>query len=449
MHRLARLLAPPRGNLAPGPRGHPILGSLPEVRRDPIGLFTRSFHEYGDVVRFRFGTLTAHLVASPAGVHHVLAENNRNYGKQTRGFAVLRYVLGDGLLTSEGEKWRTQRRLAQPAFHRHRIAGFAEAMVRAAADCASGLEARRGSEVDVHQEMMRLTLRIVGETLLGHDPSGEADQVRASVTYLLESANERASRFILLPPVLPIPSDRRVRREMALLDKVVLRIIAERRRKPGDDLVSMLMQARDADTGAEMTDRQLRDEAMTIFLAGHETTANALTFSFLLLARHPEALRELRAELQQALSGRPPTVEDLPRLPFTRMVVQEAMRLYPPAWIISRSATGPDQIDGYAIPSRSIVFVCPYLVHRHPRHWKDPDDFRPRRFEAEPARGTYLPFGGGPRQCIGNGFATMEAELVLATLLQRLSFELPEGREVKLQPQITLRPRGGLSMRVI
>ena len=434
--------------MAPGPRGHPLFGSLPDVRRDPIALFARSFQQYGEIVRFRFGTLTAHLVASPAGVSHVLAENNRNYGKQTRGFAVLRYVLGDGLLTAEGEKWRTQRRLAQPAFHRQRIAAFAATMVRAATSCADALERRRGSTVDLHQEMMRLTLRIVGETLLGHDPSGEVEQVGTSVSYLLRSANERASRLILVPPVLPIGADRRVRRERALLDRIVSRIIADRRRQPGGDLISMLMQSRDPDTGEAMTDRQLRDEAMTIFLAGHETTANALTFSLMLLARHPDIREELRAELAKVLGARDPGLADLPRLSLTRMVVQEAMRLYPPAWIISRSATGRDEIGGYWIPARSIVFVCPYLVHRHPAHWKDPEQFRPRRFEVEPPRGAYIPFGGGPRQCIGNGFATMEAELVLATLVQRLSFELPGGYEVELDPQITLRPRGGLPMRV-
>jgi cytochrome P450 len=447
--RLANLLAPPRSNTAPGPRGHPLWGNLPDVRRDPIGLFTRSFREYGDVVRLRFGTLIGHLVASPSGVQHVLAENNKNYGKRTRGFAVLRYVLGDGLLTSEGELWKRQRRLAQPAFHRQRIAGFAAAMVRAASDCAGALEQRRGSEVDIHQEMMRVTLRIVGETLLGHDPSGDADKVGPSVSYLLKSANQRASRFILLPPVLPTASDRRVRQATALLDEVVLRIIAERRRRPGDDLISMLLQSRDAETGEAMSDRQLRDEAMTIFLAGHETTANALTFSFLLLSRHPDAFRDLREELARVLGGRSPTFDDLPRLVFTRMVVQEALRLYPPAWIISRSATGPDEIAGYAIPARSIVFLCPYLVHRHPRFWKDAEEFRPRRFETEPPKGAYFPFGAGPRQCIGNGFATIEAELVLATLAQRLSFELPHGRAVELDPQITLRPRGGLPMRVV
>ena len=225
-------------------------------------------------------------------------------------------------------------------------------------------------------------------------------------------------------------------------------MIAERRKSTTDrgDLLSMLIGARDAETGESMDDRQLRDEAMTILLAGHETTANALTFTWLLLSRYPAALRELRAELAQVLGGRNPTADDLPKLAQTRRILQEAMRLYPPAWIIGRSAKGPDQIGGYEIPARSIVFVSPYVVHRHPELWSDPEGFDPQRFAREPARGAYLPFGAGPRMCIGNGFASMEAELVLATMAQRVRFELVPGAEVELDPSITLRPRHGVRM---
>jgi cytochrome P450 len=230
---------------------------------------------------------------------------------------------------------------------------------------------------------------------------------------------------------------------------VVLKMIAERRRYPGEDLLSMLIEARDAETGEAMDDRQLRDEAMTIFLAGHETTANALTFSWLLLSRYPAAGRELRAELSAVLGGREPTAEDLSRLTLPRRIVQEAMRLYPPAWIIARSAIEEDEIGGYAIPARSIVFVSPYVLHRHPRHWEDPEGFDPGRFAREPVRGSYLPFGGGPRMCIGNGFASMEAELVLATLAQKLRFDLVPGFPLELEPSITLRPRHGLLVRVV
>jgi cytochrome P450 len=450
MLTLADILDRSARSPAPGPRGHPLLGSLPRARRDPIALFMKSFRDYGEVVRFRFGPKVAHLVSSPAGVNHVLAENNKNYGKQTRGYRNLRYVLGNGLLTSEGETWKRQRRIAQPAFHRQRIAGFAQTMVRAAEEAAADLEPRRGLEVDLHHEMMRLTLRVVGETLLGYDPTDAADEVGAALTYLLAIANERSSRIIALPPVFPTRQNRKFRRARATLDAVVMRMIADRRKKPADraDLLSMLIESRDADTGDAMDDRQLRDEAMTIFLAGHETTANALTFTWLLLSRYPQTFRELRSELQQILGGRSPGIDDLPKLTLTRRILQESMRLYPPAWIIARSAIGADEIGGYEIPARSILLISPYVVHRHPGLWEDPEGFDPQRFASEPARGAYLPFGGGPRMCIGNAFATMEAELVLATLAQRLQFDLVPGSGVELEPSITLRPRNGVKMRI-
>jgi cytochrome P450 len=434
---------------APGPRGHPVLGSLPAVRRDPLKVFLESFRDYGDVVRFRFGPMIGHLVSSPAGANHILAENNKNYGKQTRGYESLRYVLGNGLLTSEGDFWKRQRRIAQPAFHRQRIGGFAQAMVRAASEAAARFESQRGQVIDVADEMMRLTLRIVGETLLGHDPSENASEVSSALSFLLAMVNQRTSRVIFFGrPILPTPENFRIRRSLATLDAIVHRIIAERRERPGDDLLSMLMEATDESTGEKMDDRQLRDEAMTILLAGHETTANALTWTWLLLSRYPAALRELRQELSDVLGGRPPILEDLPRLRFTKMVIEESMRLYPPAWIIARSVAETDEIGGYQIPAGSIVFVSPYVVHRHPKFWQDPEGFDPRRFENEKPRGAYFPFGGGPRMCIGNGFATMEAELVLATIAQRVRFELQPGHPVVPDPSITLRPRHGMKMRV-
>ena len=432
---------------APGPSGHFLLGSLPAMRRDPLKNFLAAFNEFGEVVRFRFGPMVGHLVSAPSGVNQVLAENNKNYGKQTRGFKNLRRVLGNGLLTSEGEFWKRQRRIAQPAFHRQRIAGFGAAMVRAAEACAARLAATT-APFDMSAEMMRVTLEIVGETLLGTQIGAEADIVRGVVGDLLRSANERITRILDVPPGVPTASNLRLRRHLRVLDRIVLRIIAERRRKPGDDLVSMLLEARDADTGAAMTDAQLRDEAMTIFLAGHETTANALTWTWLLLSRDPAAGRALRAELATVLQGRAPAVEDLPRLKLLRMTIEESMRLYPPAWLIARSATGADEIGGYEIPAGSIVFVSPYVVHRHPRYWRDPEGFDPQRFADADAlpKGAYFPFGGGPRLCIGNGFAMMEAGLVLATLAQKFRFELVPGHPTEAEPSITLRPRHGMKM---
>ena len=431
--------------IAPGPRGHFLLGSLPDARRDPLAMFQRAFNDHGDVARLRFGTMTAHLISSPAGVNHVLAENNKNYGKQTRGFKNLRRVMGNGLLTSEGDFWKKQRRLAQPAFHRQKIAGFGESMLRAAARCAAR-HARATAPVDVAAEMMQVTLEIVCETLLGTQVSGEAERVHEVMGLLLCSANERMTRIIDLPPPLPTRENRALQGWLRVLDGIVLRIIAERRKAPGDDLISMLLAARDEETGETMTDAQLRDEAMTIFLAGHETTANALTWTWLLLSRYPAAARALRAELGSA----PLTVAGLPRLPLLKMTVEESMRLYPPAWLVARSATGADEIGGYEIPAGSIVFVSPYVVHRHPRLWRDPEGFDPQRFASAETlpRGAYFPFGGGPRQCIGNGFAMMEAQLVLGRLVQKFALELVPGHRVEAEPSITLRPRYGMRMAV-
>jgi cytochrome P450 len=296
--------------------------------------------------------------------------------------------------------------------------------------------------------MTRLTLRVVGETLLGHDPTAEADRVGEALAFLLRIANDRTSRLLPLPPVLPTNENLRLRKALAALDSIVLRMIEERRKNGAHrpDLLAMLMEARDEETGAALDDRQLRDEVMTIFLAGHETTANALTWTWYLLARYPAALRALQGELRDVLGGRAPGADDLARLPLTRATIEESMRLYPPAWIISRSVNGQDEIGGFEIPGRSLVFVSPYVVHRNPRLWPDPEGFDPQRFMTPPPRGAYFPFGSGPRQCIGNGFASMEAELVLATLAQRVRFELVPGHPVAPEPSITLRPRYGVKM---
>ena len=437
---------------APGPRGHLLLGSLPDVRRDPIGLFLRSVREYGEIVRYRFGPMIAHQIASAEGVQHVLVENPKNYGKQTRGFRNLRYVLGNGLLTAEGEFWKRQRRIANPAFHRQRVQSFAETMVRCASQCAARLEALRGTVVDVAEEMQRVTLQIVGLTLLGHDPGAHASAVGDSLHFLLRLANQRTTRLFEVPASLPTAENRKFRQTRAVLDRIVFEMIEDRRKNPGDrgDLLSMLMEAHDAETGEKMDDRQLRDEVMTIFLAGHETTANALTWTFMLLSRFPQARRDLQGELADVLGGRTPSAEDLARLPLTRATVDEGLRLYPPAWMIARSVIGPDEIGGYDVPAGSIVFLSPYVVHRNPRLWEDPEGFDPRRFTGDRAvpRGAYFPFGAGPRQCIGNGFATMEAQLVLATIAQRVRLELVPGHPVDPEPSITLRPRHGMKMLV-
>jgi len=440
---------------APAPPDEGPLGHYRLLQRDQLGFMLRSWTTCGDVTRFRFIVLPAHLLVHPDHVRHVLVDHHRNYDKQTKGFDVLRIVLGNGLVTSEGDFWRRQRRIAQPAFHKDRIAAFGEVMVRAAEDTARrfGEVAKRGGTLDVAAEMMRLTLRIAGETLLSTDVTGDADTVGTSVSLLLEEANSRILRPIDVPITWPTPRNKKLVGAVETLDRVVKRMIEDRRRetKRPNDLLTMLMEARDEETGEGMTDQQLRDEVLTIFLAGHETTANALNWTFYLLSKHPDVGRRLASELSATLHGRAPDVADVPNLPYTTAVLKEAMRLYPPAWIIGRRAVEADVIDGFDIPRDSFVFVCPWVTHRHPDFFPNPEGFDPDRFmperAASVARYAYFPFGAGPRICIGQGFAMLEAVLLLATLWQRFHLDLVPSHPVIPQPSITLRPRHGILAR--
>lgn len=432
--------------LPPGPPASGPLGSLPDIRRDRLGLLIKSVHDYGEVVHFRMLNRHVVLLANPDHVRHVFQDNYRNYSKQTPGFRVLRAFLRNGLLTNEGDQWLRQRRIAQPAFHRSRIAAFAKTMTTAATKLADRWDGDKASETNLTADMMRLTLRIVGETLLSTDVTHEADRVGQALTVALRSANRAVGRIVDIPQWIPTPANVRLRRALAALDDVVYEIIDQRRHEANDtgDLLSMLMHARDEETGEAMTDCQLRDEAMTIFLAGHETTAVALGWTWYLLSKYPEVAQRLRDELTDVLGGRPPSFYDLPRLTYTEQVIKESMRLYPPAWIISRCAIAADRIGGYDIPPRTIIFASPYVTHRLPRLWENPEGFEPGRFDHDRVESTppftYFPFGGGPRQCIGNTFAMMEMVLVIATLAQRYRLDLVPGAHGGLAPGITLRP---------
>jgi cytochrome P450 len=438
--------------LPPGPRGEPLLGNLRALRKDPLTFFPAQVREYGDVVRIRVGPMYVTLLAHPDLVRHVLQDNARNYNKQTRGFAVIRELLGQGLLTSEGDFWLRQRRLAQPAFHRQRLAGFASTMVDATEDLARALEPRiaSGQPFDVAEDLTHLTLRIAGLTLFGTEVGGESRAVGDALGRVQTFANSRLTQLIPLPRALPLPSHRRFEKDAGTLDRVVRTIVERRRREGGEhhDLLQMLMDARDEDTGERMSDTQLRDEVMTLLLAGHETTASALAWTVMLLSQNPDVRRNLEAELSRELSGRTPTVEDLPKLALTRRVVDESLRLYPPAWIFSRAAIQDDVVGGFRVPKGSYVLIVPWVLHRHPKLWDNPDAFDPDRFlperERERPRFTFFPFGGGPRQCIGNQFALMELVLVLATLLQRVRLDLAPGHPLTPAPAITLRPRPGV-----
>jgi cytochrome P450 len=441
--------APRAAQVAPGPWG-PF--SAVRIARNPLEGITSNWKRYGDVVRHRLGPMEVFLVVHPDGVKHILQENHRNYVKSA-DYKILKRILGEGLLTSEGALWLHQRRLMAPMFHRQRIAEFGAAMVDSTVKMLEGWSEmeRDGAAFDAFDAMMQLTLEIVARVLFKVEIEGElAHRIGHDVTVV----NERMGQFDLgiFVPWLPTRRNLQLRRATRSLDAIIADIIADHRRCGEDrgDLLSLLLAARDEDTGEMMNDRQVRDEAMTLILAGHETTANALGWTWYLLSQNPEIEQRLHSELAQVLGGRPPTVADLPSLRYTSMVIDESMRLYPPAWSVGRSPISDDEILGFRIPKGANVMLSQWLTHRHPDFWDDPERFDPERFSPERSanrpRYAYFPFGGGPRQCIGNTFALTEAKLILATIASRYRLRMVPGHRVETNPLITLRPRYGLKM---
>ena len=436
----------------PGPKSRLPLGLLFALRRDPLGFFLKAAREYGDIAYFRLGPEHIYLLNHPDTIKDVLVTHSQNFRKG-RGLERAKALLGEGLLTSEGEFHKRQRRLAQPAFHRQRIASYAAVM----AACAARLRDRwqEGAVVDMSKEMMRLTLAIVGKTLFGADVEAEAEEIGRALTQSLEMFAATTLPFSELLEKLRLPGYRRFQRAKARLDATIYRMIEEHRAAGRDrgDLLSMLLMAQDTEgDGGRMTDLQLRDEAMTIFLAGHETTANALAWTWYLLSRHPEVEARMHAELDSALAARLPAIEDLPGLRYTEMVLAESMRLYPPAWIVGRRALADYPVAGYTVRARSLVLMSQWVMHRDPRYFPDPLRFDPQRWtpEAQAARPkfSYFPFGGGPRVCIGESFAWMEGVLVLAALAQQWRMRLVEGHRIEPLPLVTLRPKHGIRMMV-
>ena len=436
--------------LPPGPKGLPVVGNVFEPRGNAIGYFTKCFRDYGDLVFLRFLGVPMCLVNRPDCIESVLVTQNNNFEK-SKDYRALRRVLGNGLLTSEGEFWRRQRKLVQPAFHQVRIAAYAEVMVSYTERMLASW--KDGEERDIHEAMMRLTLDIVAKTLFDTDVSREAQDVGAALQLLMSKFFRQAGFALLLPRSIPIPTTQQLRRAVGQLDKVIYEIIRRRRVGPSTsgDLLSVLLQAQD-DEGLRMTDRQLHDEIMTLFLAGHETTANALSWTWLLLGQHPEIEEELVAELQRVLAGRAPAASDLPRLTYTDMVLREAMRLYPPVWVIGRRALAPFRLGEYELPAETNVLMSQLITHRDGRYFPEPERFDPDRWRPSDPRNVslprfaYFPFGGGPRVCVGAGFAMMEAVLLLATIAQKFRLTLVPGQNVKYLPSVTLRPKSGIRM---
>jgi cytochrome P450 len=434
-----------------GPRGTPLIGHLFAFRRDPLGFLMKTARDHpGEVVRFRQGPRQVFLVKHPDLVKDVLVTRQHDFSK-SRALQWAKLFLGEGLLTSEGEFHTRQRRLAQPAFHRQRIGGYGADMVRRA------VEARErwteGAVLDLDVEMMRLTLAVVSSSLFGKDVGASAAEIREDLATIISLFPRFSLPFFGLIQKLPLPSNARFDRAVARLDRLVHRLIAERRAGGGDagDLLSMLLLAQDEEgDGGGMSDRQLRDEVVTLLLAGHETTSNALTWTWYLLSQNDDAEARWRGELRSVLGGRPPSFEDLPALKYTEMVLAESMRLFPPAWGIGRRALRDVELGGFHIPAGSILALTPYVMHRDERFWPDPLRFDPERFTVEARAGrpkfAYFPFGGGARSCIGESFAWMEGILLLATIGQRWRLRLAPGHPVEPQALITLRPRYGMKM---
>jgi cytochrome P450 len=437
----------------PGPRRVLPLSGLFAYRRGPLPFFQNLAERYGDISYFRLGPQQAFFFNHPDYIKDILVTNHQNFMK---GLALQRAkrLLGEGLLTSEGEFHRRQRRLSQPAFHRHRIASYANVMTDYAAQTSRGW--RDGETLDISEEMMRLTLGIVGKTLFDADVASDAQEVGEAMAVAMDLFNTLTLPFFNLLQKLPLPQFRRFDDARLRLDAIIYRLIEERRRSGRDhgDLLSMLLLAQDTEgDGGQMTDAHLRDELMTIFLAGHETTANAMTWTWYLLSQNPEVESKFHEEIDEVLGGRLPIFEDVARLKYTEMVLSESMRLYPPAWALGRMALNDFEIGGYVVPKNSLVLMSQYIMHHDPRYFADPSRFDPERWtpEAREARPqfSYFPFGGGPRRCIGEGFAWMEGILLLSTMAQHWKMRLAPNHSVELKPVMTLRPKHGMRMTVV
>jgi cytochrome P450 len=438
----------------PAMKGRAILGVWREYLRNPPAFLEKAARECGDVVRFRLVHENAYLLNHPDWIKEVLVTNQTNFTK-SRMLERARMLLGDGLLTSEGDFHRRQRRLVQPAFHRDRLAGYAASMVEGAARWRD--QWHTGAELDVSQSMMRLSMAIVARTLFSADIASEADEISAALGQVFELFEALLMPFSQWLEKLPLPSVRRFERARDRLDQTIYRLIAERRASGRDtgDLLSMLLLSQDEEgdsgkSGRGMSDEQVRDEALTLLLAGHETTANALTWTWYLLSQNPDAEAKLHAELDYVLAGRLPTLEDVPALGYTEGVFAEALRLYPPAWAIGRRAKQDFSIGEFKIPARSIVLMSPWVVQRDARWFPDPLRFAPERWKPEESEArpkfSYFPFGGGARVCVGERFAWMEGVLVIAAIAGRWRFRMAPGQHVDTKARITLRPKYPLRM---
>lgn len=441
--------------LAPGPRGKLLIGSLLDLRRDLIGFLQQVSGEYGDIVRFTVAGFTVHLINHPDHLRHVLQVNARNYDKQSHEYRPLKLAFGEGLFTSDGDFWKKQRRLMQPAFHRQRILKLGENIVADVVDRVDTWApyAERGEPLDVAAEMVALSMNVATKSLFSTGLRGD-DEVRTIARNLDTVINYCLYRTMVPfapPPKVPTRRNRSFGAAMAELDGIIYRILHERRAQEGGthDLLSMLLEARDEETGEGMPDKQMRDEIATLLLGGYETTSNQLSWAWYELSRNPEIEARLHEELDRVLGDRLPTVADVAQLEYTNRILEETLRLYPVPWL-ERRAAAADTIGGYHVKAGSLIYISPYLTHRHPDFWAEPERFDPDRFtperSADRPRFAYFPFGGGPRLCIGNRLAQLEAQLTLATIAQRYRLRMVPGHPVEPKMQVTTSPRYGLKM---
>lgn len=436
----------------PGPRGRPVVGNILEFRRDILGTMLDGWRKHGDIVRFNVGG-SAYLIVHPDDIRYVIREGAANYPKAPFQDVRWRKIVGEGIVTSKGAFWERQRRLAEPAFHAERIAEFGKIMTDATQEMLAEWDgaAERGEAIDARDEMMRLTLTILARAMFSADVWRDAGTIGNAVGIMLTHANSRLFSPFDPPEKLPLPSHRRYLTARDQFDAVIYRMIADRRQgEAKNDLLTMFMEARDEQTGEHMDDVQVRDEVRTMFIAGHETTAVGLAWTFYLLSQHPEVEQKMKEELDQVLGGRVPTVDDLPNLQYLWRLCQESMRVYPPIWVFLRAAIEDDKIRGFEIKKGKNIFISTYILHRHPEFWDDPETFDPERFLPEKTadwhRFQYLPFGGGPRKCIGNNFAVNELMLCLATIAQRYTLDLVPGWPIETEPGLSLRQKHGVQM---
>jgi cytochrome P450 len=433
----------------PGPKPHFLIGNMPLASPDPLPIFSAWAAEFGDIFYYRAAWLHVYFLNHPDLIEEVLIRNPRNFLKD-RVVRNSRWFFGEGLLTNEGDSWLRQRRLSAPAFHRERVSTYASIMTSYAQQMLA--DWKDGEILDIHQEMMRLTLQVVVRALFNVEAQQSAE-ISSALNLIM---NNTTGVRILLPPIaryLPTPRMISFRRAVARMDNTVYSIIAQHRGNKNDsgDLLSMLIAARDED-GSRMSDKQLRDEVLTFLIAGHETTALTLTWTWHLLAQHPEVEKKLHQELDRVLGGRLPEFSDLPALAYTDRVIKESMRLYPPAWSLARTVISEFELRGYRIPAGANVVMSQWIMHRNPTYFPEPEKFDPDRWGTEKIRKlprfAYFPFGGGPRQCIGSSFAMMEAALLLATIAQSFRLGSVPGHRVVLVPSFTLRPKHGMRMRL-